>query len=445
MTAIDTAENMLHVGDRVAELAVAHPDQTAAVLIDPRGDEAELTWRQVEWRANATARVLERHGIAEGSVLGVALAPSFDHITAVLGAWKLGATVVPLNPGAGERERRVQKEAIGGRVVGRGDWADIHVDDIAAATDGSSFPGRGTPRSASVSGGSTGLPRIILRDRAWRFPEGGLLSERDSSSGARMNQVQLVFLPLYHAGFTALYHGLVLHHKIILMVRFTPRLFFATIPKHKVQYLRIVPSYMRLALDCPNIEHYDVSSVEAVNHGSAACQATVKRRWIDIFSPERIIEDYSFTERIGIVTIRGDEWLLHPGSVGRPTQCEVKILDDDQQEVRPGQVGLIYMRTPNAQQPEYVGDGSPLIENDGFRSVGDLGYLDNEGYLFLVDRKVNVVNVGGVDVYPAEVAATLLEHPQVADVAVVTRPHQILGRVLHALVQPANPESPSHY
>jgi bile acid-coenzyme A ligase len=439
-------DDLVHIGDRVAELAAAHPLREQVLFINSRGEKASLTSAELERRANAAARALSRHGVREGSVIAIALPTGFDHVTATLGAWKLGATVVPLNPDAGEREQRMLKEAIGGVVLARDGSGDIPLEAVRAETDGSPFPAIGEPRAASVSGGSTGAPRIIVQRRPWMLPRNDILPTYGEDTGQRIGQVHLVVLPLFHAGFTALYHGLSADHQVILLERFTPRRFFETIERYRVQYLRIVPSYMRMALEAPDIGAYDLTSVEAVNHGAAACPDAVKRRWMDIFGAERIYEDYSSMERVGqarwITMIRGDEWLEHPGSVGRPVSCEVAILDDAGRPLPAGTVGLVYVRSPGARQPEYLGDGAPILEHGGFFSVGDLGYLDGEGYLYLVDRKANVVNVGGVDVYPREVEAALLEHPQVADAVVYGVPHGYLGNALHATVVPRDPGNP---
>lgn len=437
------ASDLIHIGDRIAELAAAHPLRDQVLLIDSRGRESSLTSAELSRRANAAARALASRGVREDSVVGIALPTGFDHVAATLGAWKLGATVVPLNPRARDREQRLLREAIGGVIVGEG---GIRLDLAWAAADGSPFPAIGEPKAASVSGGSTGTPRVILQPRAWKFPRDGILATYGQDTGQRIGQVHLVVLPLFHAGFTALYHGLASDHQVILLEQFTPRGFFETIERYRVQYLRIVPSYMRMALEEPNIGSYDLSSVEAVNHGAAACPEPVKRRWMEIFGAEKIYEDYSCMERIGrarwISMIRGDEWLEHPGSVGRPVSCEVAILDDGGRVLPAGAVGLVYVRSPGARQPRYLGAGPPILERDGFFSVGDLGYLNDEGYLYLVDRKANVVNVGGVDVYPREVEAVLIEHPEVKDVVVYGVPHGYLGSVLRAVVVPRDARHP---
>jgi len=432
----------LHIGDRIADLAAAHPEQVAIIVVGPRGEETAMTWSELDQRANAAARGLKQEGVRDDTVVGVALPPGFEHAVAVVGSWKLGATVVPLNPRAGERERRALKAALGGPIIGTGTWADHTPAVLERQADPSPVPGRGRPRSATVSGGSTGMPRLVVRDRPWVFPGGEVLLLQDRLAGALPDQRQLVVLPLYHAGFSSMYKGLALDNVMVVLSHFRAELFFEAIQRHHIEYLRIVPSYMRMALDAPDAESYDLSSVVSIHHGSAPCPGWVKRRWIELFGAEKIVEHYASTERIGVVSIRGDEWLRHPGSVGRAELCDVRILDDSGKDLPAGEVGMIYLRDWAPRQPEYLGPGAPLPEQDGFRSVGDLGYLDEDGYLFLVDRKVNVINSGGIDVYPSEIEATLLGHPEVVDAAVVGRPHKYLGNHLHGIVVPRDPDDP---
>src|SRR6202035_3758318 len=333
MTASD--QDAVHIGDRIAELAATDPQRVALRLLDRHGSERVVTYRALETGANACARQLERHGVTEQSVVGLLLGRRPEHLMVTLGVWKLGATVVPLNPASSADERRRLASLPGGVLVGPDADATIPVGALTAGDDGASMPGRALPRSASATGGTTGRPRIILHERGWRIPRSALGGPDDAIGGLRVGQVQLVVLPLHHAGFTSLYYGLALAHSIVLLEEFTGTLFFDAIERYRVNYVRLVPSYMRLALDAPQAATADLSSLEALNHGAAKCPASVKRRWIALLGPERVYEDYSSMERIGrtrwITLIRGDEWLHHPGSVGRPRNCEVRIIGDDGQ------------------------------------------------------------------------------------------------------------------
>ncbi|HEX8472959.1 MAG TPA: AMP-binding protein [Pyrinomonadaceae bacterium] len=439
-------QETVHIGDRVGEIAASNPQHVALRFVGRRGDEQVVTYHELESQANACARALERHGVTERNVVGLVLGRCPEHLTVTLGAWKLGATVVPLNPASSPDELRQVASLPGVVLVGSTPNAAIPLAPLITPGDGSPMPGRGLPRAGAMTGGTTGQPRIILHERSWRIPRSALGGSDAAASGQRIGQVQLVVLPLHHAGFSALYYGLALKHSIVLLEEFTGALFFDAIERHRVNYVRLVPSYMRLALDAPQAATADLSSLEALSHGAAKCPQGVKRRWIELLGPERVYEEYSSMERLGrtrwITMIRGDEWLRHPGSVGRPQNCEVRIVGDNGQPLPAGEIGLVFVRAPGARQPTYLGDGQPLPEMEDFRSVGDLGYLDADGYLYLIGRSGEVINTGGRKVRAGEVEDVLLRHPAVADAAVVGVPHEYLGSALHAIVVPGSAVTP---
>jgi bile acid-coenzyme A ligase len=431
------------IGTRIGQLAAEHPDLPAVVAVAAGGTRHTVTWAQLDSESNAAAHCLAEAGATETTTVAVALPAGTEHVVATIAAWKLGALVVPLDPQATRSERSAIATALGEHLTVGGPDATVPAGRWRAGDYPiEPLPPRGVPRSASLTGGTTGLPRVVRRRKPWVYQADALLSDSERARGMRFKQVQLVVLPMYHAGFSALYQGLALDHQVVVMERFVPRLFPRLVQEYGVSYVRIVPALMRMVLDLPDLGDFDLSSIEAVHHGAGPCTDEVKRRWLDLIGAERIYEDYASQERLGSVLIRGDEWLAHPGSVGRPTDCEIRILDEDGGEVVAGEVGEIYLRSTAARQPEYVGNGPALPERNGFFSIGDLGYLDAEGYLYLVDRKSNVLNVGGANVYPAEVEAVLLRLPSVADAAVVARPHEYLGQVAHAMVVPADAARP---
>jgi long-chain acyl-CoA synthetase len=186
----------------------------------------------------------------------------------------------------------------------------------------------------------------------------------------------------------------------------------------------------------------DVSSLEVVTHAGAPCSVDVKRRMIDWFGPI-ITESYSSTEGAG-TTVTAEEWLRRPGTVGRPSAgVELRIFDEDGTECGPGQPGLVYV-SQALWRFEYHNDPVKTEANrrgDLF-TVGDIGYVDEEGYLFLCDREADVIISGGVNIYPAEVEATLLTHPSVADAAVVGVPNDEWGEEVRAVVEPNGEPGP---
>src|SRR3546814_15779201 len=153
---------------------------------------------------------------------------------------------------------------------------------------------------------------------------------------------------------------------------------------------------------------------------------------------------YGSTEGLGLTVLNGTEWLAHEGSVGRGfLEAEIRILDDDGKDLPTGEIGHIFIRSPRYVGAVYLGEAPQLdMTPDGFGTVGDMGYLDDDGYLYLIDRRVDLIITGGANVFPAEVEAALIDHPKVADVVVVGLKDAEWGRRVHAIVEPADPSDP---
>jgi len=168
------------------------------------------------------------------------------------------------------------------------------------------------------------------------------------------------------------------------------------------------------------------------------------RRWIDLIGADRVIMAYGMSEGLGVTAIRGDEWVHHEGSVGRPVRdSEVRILDGDGDPVPAREVGEIFLRSATYGGSTYLGGATrPKETADGFCSVGDLGYLDEDEFLYVVDRRTDLIISGGANIYPAEVEIALMDHPKVADVVVIGLKDDEWGRRVHAIVQPADPSDP---
>ncbi|MFC4856100.1 class I adenylate-forming enzyme family protein [Actinophytocola glycyrrhizae] len=432
------------IGRRIEWLAAEHPDRVAVHAIGVRAPE-DVTWRELDGRANHCAAVLSEGGLPDDPTVVVCLPNGLDHVVATLAAWKLGATVVPLDTRLPPDEAGRLTAAIGpARFVG--DPAHTPPCPVVRPVEWAQGwraaappPAGAVPRSATATGGTTGSPRIILRRRGWLFDERDPVSARDRALGLDTGQVQLVTTPLFHSGFGALYQGLAFGHTVVLTPRFMPSLVADAIERYRVNVLRLVPTMMKmLLLPGVGLGAKDLSSVRALHHGTAPCPDGVKRAWLDLLGPERVFESYSSLEQLGFVSIRGDEWLAHPGSVGRPEPGAVVVVDDDGAQAGPGVVGRLFFRSPDGRGPQYLVAGERLATwRDGYFSVGDLGSLDADGYLYVRGRAQEVINVGGTNVYPAEIESVLLSAPSVADACVVPQPHDLLGSVPHALVVPA--------
>jgi bile acid-coenzyme A ligase len=430
-----TASGRIRIGERISALAAEHPGRTAVIDVRPNGTENAVSWEDLARLSNAAAHVLAAAGVDEDGTVVVSLPNGIEHIVATHAAWRLGALVVAVNPALSERELAGLLAKVPDALVVGGPHGRISAEELLAGPDRGPLLPRGVPRSAALTGGSTGASRLVGRRRAWTYDPQDVTPVGYELEGFRPRQVQIAVLPMWHGGFLEPHNGLAMGHTVVVMQRFAPTLFLQLVQKHRVNFTVLVPTLMRTIAAVKDADRYDLSSIEAVYHGSGRCQEPVKRRWLQLLAPERLFEDYGSIEDIGCLTIRGDDWLKHPGSVGRSGPgVAVRVLDDDGTEVPAGTVGQVYLWAAHAGQPVYVGDGPPLAECDGFLSVGDLGYLDDDGYLYLVERRADVINVGGLNVYPAEIEDVLLELDGVADAAVVGRPHDLLGQGVHAFV-----------
>jgi bile acid-coenzyme A ligase len=199
----------------------------------------------------------------------------------------------------------------------------------------------------------------------------------------------------------------------------------------------LVPTMMHriIRLGPDVLAKYDVSSLNTILHFGAACPAFVKQAWIEWLGPERVHEIYGGTEGQGYTWITGTEWLEHPGSVGRPFFGRFKVFNEHGHEVPPGTTGEIYMLPDTGPGSTYRYIGANPREHDGWESLGDLGHLDADGWLYLADRRVNLILSGGANVYPAEVEAVLDQHPAVLSSVAIGVPDDDMGEVIHAFVQ----------
>ena len=250
--------------------------------------------------------------------------------------------------------------------------------------------------------------------------------------------VHLVTSPLYHTAplnfaLTALHLG----HQVVVMDRFDAARSLELIARHRVTWTHVVPTMMKRWLDHareggPDL---DVRSLRWVIHGAAPCPPSVKGAMLAWVGP--VLYEYYASTEVGGTTIGPDEWLEHPGSVGRPWPgSAVQILDDTGHPVAPHTVGHVYLR--EARAFEYHNDPAKTSEahRGDWVTVGDLGYLDDDGYLHIADRRTDLILSGGANVYPAEIEAVLVAHPDVADAGVIGVPHPELHQVPHAVVEP---------
>ena len=291
------------------------------------------------------------------------------------------------------------------------------------------------------SSGTTGNPKGVLRplpdqppsralpifdvfSKFWRFRDG---------------QTYLMPAPLYHsAPLVGMAGTLRLGGTLIVMERFNEEHFLQLVERHRVTHTQLVPTMFSRMLKLPEAvrRRYDLSSLEAAVHGAAPCPVPVKEAMIDWWGPV-LHEYYSATEGMGLAMCDSAEWLKHKGTVGRTVAGELHVLDDAMREVPTGETGKLWFKT--ASPFEYFNDPAKTAAANSpdrtMSTVGDIGHVDEEGYIYLTDRAAFMIISGGVNVYPQECENLLITHPKVADAAVFGAPNEDLGEEVKAVVQ----------
>jgi len=431
------------IGARVRELAAERPDEVVFVFVAIDGREQPFTWPELDRRSGQLAGALAERGLGYGDRLGIGLRNSSQFVLAGLAAWKLGAVPVPMRWDLPEWELGRLRQAIDGKVhLGEDDVAWI---DATAEREVPDLPDVTTPQSHGIcSSGSTGLPKVIVSSRVGVYNPALAepFAERWGRSIPRP-QVVLVLGPMYHMnGFWAFYNLLGGDHAVVLE-RFDAALAADVIERHRVSTFYCTPTMLKRIADLPGIDERDLSSIEWIGQGAAPMPPYLVHRWVELIGAERFHMSYGMSEGLGVTAIRADEWMGHEGSVGRPTRdTEVRVLDADGNPLPPGEVGDIYLRSAMYGGSTYLGSAPPKMTEEGFCSVGDLGYLDEDGFLYVVDRRTDLIISGGANIFPAEVETALMDHPKVADVVVIGLKDDEWGRRVHAIIQPADPADP---
>lgn len=429
---------MISFIDRLEALARESPDEIAVVC----GDEV-LTRGDLVSRGGDLAVHLAAHGVGEGDLVTIAAPNGIEWFIAYVAAWRLGATPQPISSRLPERERDAIIELadppviIGAPAGSVQDRLCIPLGFRAPVADSTGLP-RVVSKSwkAPTSGGSTGRPKLIVSgDPAEMDPDAPPPLLMDAGGCLVMPG------PLYHNGPAVWsWHALLNGLRVALLPRFDAEGTLAAIQEHRGSVLYMVPTMMKRILRLPDDVRlgYDLSSLRVVWHLAEPCPEWLKQAWIDWLGAERIFELYAGTEAQTATIISGVEWLAHRGSVGRVAPGTVKITDESGREVATGEMGEVWMRSLR-DRPTYMYVGAQARTMDGgWESLGDMGYLDADGYLYLGDRAADMILSGGANIYPAEIEAALQEHPRVHSCAVIGLPDDDKGNVVHAIVE-ANP------
>ena len=457
-------------GMTLAYWAGRQPDVPAIIGSD--GDDR--TYAELNAHANQFVRALRERGVTVGDSLGLMCA-NHPEFAEVLGAsLRSGLRLTTINwhltgeeagyilddceakvfvadarfadaaiAALGHAPNATVRISIGGDIEGFENF-----DSVIEGQDPSDIEDPVIGGQMLYTSGTTGRPKGVNRPRN---PEAAKLIAATLLEGPTNYEpgvsVNLCTGPLYHAAPLAfsLSTPLLAGATVVLMDGWSAADTLRLIEEHKVTHIHMVPTMFHRLLSLPQDvkDAADIESVQYIIHGAAPCPVSVKQGIIEWFGPV-VNEYYAATEGAG-TTIGSKEWLERPGTVGKPvTEDHVRILDDDGNDLSAGEIGTVYLKAPPGRF-EYYKDPEKTASSyrDTHFTLGDVGYLDEDGYLFLTDRSANLIISGGVNVYPAEVEAEMIAHPAVGDVAVIGVPDEEWGEVVVAVVEPQPDVEPS--
>jgi long-chain acyl-CoA synthetase len=457
----DNGTRNLFYSDAVALILQSTIDTPDAIAVI--SDDQQLTWAQLESHARKIAHALTAWGLNAGDRWALLSHNRIEWTELFLGNTIAGTRYVPLNwhLTAPELEYLLLNSGATALVVDP-DHAVIGMD-VAARVGiapervivlGPQYnawrdtqPDTDHPNTISGSaliytGGTTGASKGVTRSDSGApissWAKG--VSMWGSYVGMPDKGVALISTPLYHAfGAGVLGAALARNHTIVLKERFDVDNFLDTVEHHRITSAPLVPTLIvRLAkLDDHHFTSRDLSSMQWIAHTAAPCPGWAKQRLIDMLGPI-VTEFYGSSEGTGPVVCTSNEWMARPGTVGRPApNLQVSVVDDNGKDLPSMEIGTLYFRRADGA-PQYHGDEAKTKAaqlTDGRFTVGDLGYLDSDGFMYLVDRRVDLILNGGVNVYPAEIEGVLSQHPSVRDVAVFGIPDSEFGQQVKAAVE----------
>jgi bile acid-coenzyme A ligase len=390
-------------------------------------DDESWTFAELRTHALRAASLLAARGVQPDHIVALPMTNSLEQTAFFFGAWRLGATPLPLAPKTPDLELEKILSVAGAKIVLR-EGQDLKSQPLWSG------PCRVASRvRAQPTGGSTGLPKIIM-DMA-----PSTIDPTTDGWGRTTGNTMFVPGPTFHSGpMNHLLEGLARGVHVVLMRRFDARKAVELITRHRPHWALFVPTMMSRIMKLPRdvLDSADFSSLKVVWHSAASCPPSVKQQWIDLVGPDAVWEIFGGSEGVAVTIISGTEWLAHRGSVGRVAAGEITILDEEGQPVPNGQVGEIYMRSRTGagrMQVKAHATTKPRIRGD-WESFGDLGWFDDDGYLYLADRRMDMINSGGQNIYPAEVEAAILSYPGISDAVVFGQKDDDLGEMVCALI-----------
>ncbi|MDP9117951.1 MAG: acyl-CoA synthetase [Actinomycetota bacterium] len=443
---------------------IAREQPTLTAVVDPSG--REVSYQEIAAEADAYGRGLQALGLGVGDCIVVMLPNSIELVALYFAAMECGLYIVPINWHlTGPDVAYIVEDSEAKVFIGHERFAPVaavaaaglpasarfavgKVDGFRPLAELAERGGRPDNRTQGApmvyTSGTTGKPKGVKRPLTGADPDEVPLASSGFFAIFGMkpfdDNVHICGSPLYHTAvlnFVGI--SIQLGHTAVLMERFDAEQMLALIDKHKVTQSHMVPAQFNRFLALPEQVRakYDVSSLRTMIHGAAPCPSEVKRAMLDWWGPV-VVEYYAATEGGG-ASITAQEWLKKPGSVGKAWPYSViKVLDDNGAEVPTGETGLVYMKMGQSNFNYHKSEEKTRESRVGdLFTVGDIGYLDDEGYLYLCDRKSDMIISGGVNIYPAEIESELVMHPKVTDVAVFGVPDDEWGEAVKAVIQPA--------
>ncbi len=443
--------------------ALSTPDKVAVVMADGRS----LTYRELDERSARLAQHWWTVGIRPDDRVAVLAENCVEYFEVVWAALRSGLHLTPVNwhfsapevahvlVDSGARSvvvsnrfapllRAAMSTADGceDRLVFGGEHLDLpSYEQALAAMPAQRLPEEPRGDFMMYTSGTTGQPKGVKRALTGREVRNPVQPYLVPLLGLDEQTVTMTPAPLYHAA--PLFLSTATHvagGTLVCPDSFDAEQSLALIERHRVTHSQWVPTHFHrlMALPTEVRESYDVSSLRVASHTAAPCPPHLKRAMIDWWGPV-LHEYYGGSEGVGMTYCTSPEWLAHPGTVGRPIAGRVHVCDDDGREVGPGEIGLIYFEPPGAALNYHNDDAKTRSvshpDHPTWSTLGDIGHLDEDGYLYLSDRASFMIISGGVNIYPQETENALLEHPAVRDAAVFGVPHEEMGEEVVALIE----------
>jgi|TARA_B110000902_G_scaffold256535_1_gene323443 long-chain acyl-CoA synthetase len=442
---------------------------TPALIHAATGEE--VSWLELDQRSNQVANLLQSRGLKPGDHVSILMENHLSFFEIAWGAYRSGLYITCINRYLTAEEAAYIIQDSGTQVLFTSSDLGITTelldlipncphrfirganegnldgfeDYLAAVAEQDANPLAEQPAGDSMlySSGTTGQPKGIKRPLSGKHVSEGIPGvEPNNPYGLNADTVYLSPAPLYHAApFGYCMRALALGGSVVMMERFDPELSLKYIEQYQITHSQWVPTmFIRmLKLNEQTLSKYNLSSHQCAIHAAAPCPAPIKHQMMDWWGPI-LWEYYSGTERNGFTIISPQEWLANPGSVGKAHLCVVHICDEAGVEQAQGDEGLIYFELPERNfeyhnAPDKTASATHPIHNN-WTSLGDVGYLNENDFLFLTDRKAYMIISGGVNIYPREIEDALIMHEAVQDVAVFGVPNADFGEEVKAVVQP---------